>query len=118
MVLTKDKEKFFNLSELTDDETSFYATYDEENKRYRFSGLRTYMLKMLEKYNNGTLAAEDYTFTLTPVSVIMESNTNDYYGTGASYLSAINPYIGNPVMVKLNLNKAAVNFTFSKQNVN
>ncbi|WP_336595114.1 DUF4270 family protein [Bacteroides acidifaciens] len=118
MVLTKDKEKFFRLSELTDDETSFYATYDSENKRYRFAGLRPYLLKMLEKHNAGTLTPDDYTFTLTPVSVIMETNTNDYYGTGTSYLSAINPYIGNPVMVKLDLDKAAVNFTFSKQNVN
>ena len=117
MVLTKDKEKFFRLSELTNDETSFYATYDSENKRYRFSGLRTYLLKMLEKYNEGTLTPEDYTFTLTPVSVVMETNTNNYYGTGTSYLSAINPYIGNPVMAKLNLDKATVNFTFSKQNV-
>ena len=72
---------------------------------------------MLEKYNEGTLVPEDYTFTLTPVSVIMETNTNNYYGSSTSYLSAINPYIGNPVMVKLNLDKAAVNFTFSKQNV-
>ena len=47
----------------------------------------------------------------------METNTNNYYGSSTSYLSAINPYIGNPVMVKLNLDKAAVNFTFSKQNV-
>lgn len=117
MVLTKDKDKFFRLSELTNDETSFYSTYDSENKRYRFSGLRPYLLKMLEKYNEGTLVPEDYTFTLTPVSVIMETNTNNYYGSSTSYLSAINPYIGNPVMVKLNLDKAAVNFTFSKQNV-
>lgn len=99
MVLTKDKEKFFRLSELTNDETSFYATYDSENKRYRFSGLRTYLLKMLEKYNEGTLTPEDYTFTLTPVSVVMETNTNNYYGTGTSYLSAINPYIDRKSVV-------------------
>lgn len=119
MVLTKDKEKFFNLSELTNDETSFYATYDSTNNRYRFSGLRPYLIKMLEKYNEGTLTTEDYTFTLTPVSVIMETNNSSYYyGSSTSYLSAINPYIGTPVMVSLDLDEASVNFTFSKQNVN
>lgn len=119
MVLSKDKDKFFRLSELPDDETSFYTSYDSTNKRYRFSGLRSYLLKMLEKYNAGTLSEEDYTFTLTPISVITETNSNSYYyGTSSSYLSAVNPYIGTPVMAKFELDKAAVNFTFSKQNIN
>ena len=119
MVLTKDKEKFFNMSELTNDETSFYAIYDSTNNRYRFSGLRAYLIKMLDKYNAGTLEPEDYTFTLTPVSVVTETNTsNSYYGSTTTYVSAINPYIGTPVMVSLDLSKAAVNFTFTKQNVN
>lgn len=117
MVLSKDKDKFFNMSELPNDETSFYATYDGTNNRYRFAGLRSYLLKMIEKFNQGTLTAEDYTFTLTPVSVIQESNSNYYYGQ-STYLSAVNPYIGIPVMAKFEFDKAAVNFTFSKQNIN
>ncbi len=119
MILSKDKDKFFHLSELPNDETSFYTSYDSSNNRYRFSGMRTYMLKMIEKYNAGTLSEDDYTFTLTPISVITETNSNSYYyGSASSYLSAVNPYIGTPVMAKFELDKATVNFTFSKQNIN
>lgn len=119
MVLSADKDRFFRLSELTDDVTSFYATYDSTDKCYKFSNLRPYLVKMIEKYNAGTLTADDYTFTLTPVSVIQESNTsNYYYGSTSTYLSAINPYIGPPIMARLDLDKAKVLFTFSKQNIN
>lgn len=116
MVLSSEKERFFRMSELTDGTTSFYATYDSTNHRYRFSGLRTYLLKMIEKQDAGTLTPADYTFTLTPVSVVQEQNSTSYYDT-STYLSAINPYIGTPVMARLDLSKAVVNFTFTKQNI-
>lgn len=111
MVLSSKKEQFFQNNELTDNKTSFYASYDSTNHRYRFSGLRDYLLEMLKKDD---IVADDYTFTLTPVIVETESSSSGYYGS-TTYVSAINPYIGAPVMVKLDLSKAAVSFSFSKQ---
>ena len=113
MVLSDKREDFFRNGELTDDVTSFYATYDSANHRYRFSGLRDYMQKMLEQES---ITAADYTFTLTPVSVETETSSDGYYGS-TTYVSAINPYIGAPSMAKLDLDKATVTLSFSKQTV-
>lgn len=116
MVLSKNKDQFFANNELVDNKTSFYAAYSSTDKAYKFSGLRSYLLKMLEQ---GTISPEDYTFTLTPVNVVMETNTsNSYYGSTTQYLSSINPYIGKPVMVKLNLDKATIELIFAKQSAN
>jgi len=113
LILSKEKDDFFLRSELNNDITSFYASYDAEKKRYRFSGLRPYLLDMLKKDN---IKPEDYTFTITPVNIETETNSsNSYYGTTTTYVSAINPYIGAPTMTRLDLSKATVNFTFSKQ---
>ncbi len=119
LILSKNKDKFFYNNELNDDVTSFYATYDSTNKCYSFTGLRAYLLDMLSKSN---ITADDYTFTLTPVTVDTETNTSSssyyyYYSTSTTYVSAINPYIGAPTMAKLNLSDATVSFAFSKQTV-
>lgn len=113
MVLKSKKDKFFANNELADNVTSFYASYNATDKCYTFGGLRNYLLDVLKKKN---LTAEDYTFILTPVTVVTESNsTNPYYGTTSEYVSAIDPYIGAPRMVKFDFDKAEVSLTFSKQ---
>lgn len=115
MVLSKDKEAFFSKNQLTNNKTSFYAEYDSTNKRYYFGGLRNYFLEMLAQ-GADKVKPEDYTFTLTPANVVTETNTsNSYYGSSQTVTSAITPYIGTPVMVKLDLSKAKIQFTFSKQ---
>lgn len=112
LVLSKDKDNFFLGNELNNDVTSFYAGYDSTNNRYRFT-LRPYILEMLTK---DEVKPEDYTFTITPVSIESESNSSDYYyGSTTTYVSAINPYVGAPTMVKLNLDKTEISLTFSKQ---
>ena len=76
--------------------------------------MRNYFLAMLEKYNaEGKIDMDDATFTLTPVTLTTESTSNGY--TTSTYVSAITPYIGKPVMTKLNLDKADITFQFSKQ---
>ena len=118
MLLSKDKDMFFANNEITDDVTSFVATYDSSEGCYTFSGLRAYLLKMLEEYEkNGKVEAEDYTFTLTPVTVTTETNSSGYYQT-STYISSITPYVLTPVMTKLDLGKAKITFTFTKQSVN
>lgn len=114
LILSDKKDDFFLRNELNNDITSFYAVYDSTNHRYRFTGLRNYLNEMMKK---DQLTPADYTFTLTPVEIKTEikSSSSYYYSTSTSYVSAINPYIGAPAMVKLNLDDAQLRFTFSKQ---
>lgn len=114
MVLSTKKDDFFLNNSLTDDKTSFIATYSSAAKGYVFSGMRNYFLDMLAKYNaDGAIDPADATFTLTPVALTTESNSNGY--TTSTYVSAITPYIGKPAMARLNLDKADITFQFSKQ---
>lgn len=114
MVISSKKDDFFLNNSLNDDKTSFIATYSSAAKGYIFSGMRTYFLDMLAKYNaDGRIDPADATFTLTPVALTTESTSNGY--TSSTYVSAITPYIGKPAMVKLNLDKADITFQFSKQ---
>ncbi len=113
MVLSSKKDEFFRQNMLTDNVTSFTAAYDSKLKQYRFTGLRNYLIDMLEK---GNITPEDYTFTLTPVTIVTESNSNSYEST--LYINSIDPYIGAPAMVKLDTDKAQVRFVFSRQVLN
>ncbi len=111
MVLSTRKNEFFDNNEVTDNKYSFYAAYDAVNKRYRFSGLRDYLLAMLEK---DEITPEDYTFTLTPVNI----TTENYSSSSSSlYVSAIVPYIDKPAMAELKINDAKITFTYSKQSI-
>jgi len=115
LVLSDQKEKFFIENKLADNETSFYAAYNATDKCYKFSGMRNYLLKMLAKDN---ITPADFTFTLAPVTVVTETtSSNSYYGQTTEYVSSIDPYIGAPAMVKLDLDNAEVSLTFAKQTV-
>lgn len=111
MVLSSRKAEFFETNQVTDNKYSFYAAYDATNKRYRFTGLREYFLTMLDKAD---ITADDYTFTLTPVSI----STENYSTSSSFYISAIVPYIDTPAMAQLSLEKSKITFTYSKQSVN
>lgn len=111
MVLSSKKADFFNDNNLPDNETSFYASYDEASKSYRFTGMRDYALWLLGKDD---ITPEDYTFTLTPVSLNFATNNSGYYGS-TSYLESVAPYVYEPAMTELDLGKVKIIFTFSRQ---
>lgn len=114
MVLSSKKDDFFLNNSLNDDKTSFIATYSSSAKGYVFSGMRAYFLEMLARYTaDGAIDPADATFTLTPVALTTENTSNGY--TTSTYVSAITPYIGRPVMTRLDLDKADITFQFSKQ---
>ena len=116
MILSRDKNKFFIDNKVTDDVTSFFATYDSSTKSYSFSEMRGYMMDLLKK---GNITPEDYTFTLTPVTLETTTNASTsyyYYGTTTETVNAIVPYTGTPTMANLLLDKSKVVLTFSKQN--
>lgn len=111
MVLSSRKSEFFNTNQVTDNKYSFYAAYDAVNHRYRFSGLREYFLTMLDK--DEPLTPDDFTFTLTPVSI----DTENYSSSTSFYISAIVPYVETPAMAQLLLDDAKITFTYSKQSI-
>ena len=115
LVLEKDKEAFFAENKINDEKTSFLSTYDSVNQRYVFSGMRDYLISLLEK---DAITEEDVTFLLIPVDVTYESSSSEYYyGTSTTYVTGIQPYVSGPAMCKLNLDEVKIRFTYSKQSV-
>lgn len=122
MIKSSEKDNFFANSDMTDDETSFYAQYNSSTNSYIFSNMRAYILNMLKK---DEILDEDVEFTLTPISLITETSTSNSYYTGYYYSSGststtVNgmiPYVAAPKMTKLKLDEASVIFTYSKQTI-
>lgn len=115
MVLKKDKEEFFEESKVTDGITSFYATFSDDTDTYDFSSLRSYLLDALEREEE--LDADDFTFILTPVTVDAETVTDPYTGNRVNYVKSIVPYVQQPAMTRLLLDKAKLQLTFTNQSV-
>jgi hypothetical protein len=115
LILKSKKDDFFLNNEINDDETSFYATYSTTTNSYTFTGLKAYLVSLMDK---GEITDDDITFVLTPVSVSTETTTSSYYSTGTTYVTAINPYMGQPAMAKLLLDEAKITFVYSKQFIN
>lgn len=113
LVLSKDKDKFFENNSLTDDVTSFYATYSAATGGYSFADMRGYLSEMLDKEN---LSADDYTFSLVPIYAEFESS-NNYYGQSVSTLTSIAPYMSAPAMAKIKLDEAKIKLTYSTQTI-
>lgn len=114
MVLESKKKEFFENSSVNDNRTSFYAQYNTTTGEYDFGSLRGYLQDMMAKKD---ITAEDYTFTLTPVSVTTETVGSSYYGTQKTYVTSIAPYIEQPAMVKINLDSSKIILTFSNQSL-
>lgn len=114
MVLEKDLPTYFSESKTPDNETSFYATYDETNKCYDFSGLGTYISNLMD--SGEELTEEDYTFCLVPVSIDFEVDMYSYSYYSYSYMvSEVLPYIEGPAVAVLDLDNAKVKLTYSRQ---
>ena len=101
---------FFANSEVTDNETSFYAVYNSTNNCYEFSDMRAYIIAMSKKEE---ITPEDCEFVIVPISV----NTETISSTSSVYLKDIVPYVETPVMAKLHLDEAKIKFTYSTQTV-
>ncbi|MBO7382657.1 MAG: DUF4270 domain-containing protein [Muribaculaceae bacterium] len=111
MVLKSKKDEFFASRSINDDKTSFYATYDASTHSYTFSELRNYIRDMI---NKGTVSPEDMEFVITPVSVTTETVSGSY-SSSTTYTTAICPYVEQPAMAILDLEKAKIKFSFTRQ---
>lgn len=119
MVKTSKKDEFINGDSLVNNKDSFYAVYDASSRSYVFSGLRDYVINILN--NQGGIATEDdFNFTVTPVDVTTytypQSYSYYYYSsTPTSVVTKISPMVSRPAIVRLLLDKAKVKMTYSKQ---
>ena len=127
MVKSSEKEDFFATNHVADEKTSFYATYDNSSKSYKFTGMREFILDILSN-KNGIAADDDKKFTLTPVDLIQEASSSSssssyyyyyYYGTSASsgVVSGILPAMSTPSIAKLDLAKAKIKLVYSTQSI-
>ena len=114
MVLKNKKDEFFQNNSLPDQTTSFYADYDSTNGRYYFGSMRSYLMSLIDKED---ITPDDYTFVLTPIYVITESNSDYYYGV-TSTVTGVTPYISTPTLTKILFDEAKIKFTYSNQLIN
>ena len=115
MTTMDERESFFRENKIPDNVTSFYCTYDSENKMYTFSSMREYLLKKLDEYRKDpTNFTDDEVFCLQPVAVSTET-VQQYYGQSVTYVTRVAPYLASPTMVELDMEHAQILFTFSSQ---
>lgn len=114
MVKKSEREAFFRENKVPDGITSFYAAYDSESGTYHFNGMRSYFLKVLEDLENGKqIDGEAAEFTLVPVSVTTETVNN--YTSSYEMVTRCAPYIAYPTMTRLYMDRCAIVFTYSTQ---
>ncbi len=112
LLVRKDKkDEFFADQQINDNISSFYAAYDPAKKSYNFSAMRQYFLEMSKKEN---VTAADGEFVIVPVSLVTESTQTGYYQY-ETVVVAIVPYVDTPAMAKVNVDKAKIKLTFSRQ---
>jgi len=116
MVKTSKKDQFINGDSLTNNKDSFYALYDASSKKYTFTGLRNYVLDIINNHG-GIASEEDMEFTITPVDVTTYTYpTSYYYSTSTTtVVTKISPMVSRPAVACLLLDKAKVRITYSKQ---
>ena len=118
MVKTSKKDAFINGDSLVNNKDSFYAIYDAADKEYEFTGLRDYIINIIN--NQGGIATEDdFNFTITPVDVTNYTypmSYSYYYSSStSSTVTKISPMVSRPAIVRLLLDQAKTKMTYSKQ---
>jgi len=115
MVKTCQKDNFINGDSLANNKDSFYAIYDAQSKEYIFTGMRDYIIDIIN--NHGGVATEDdINFTITPVDVTNYTyQASGYYGGSTTVVTKISPMVSRPAIARLLLDKAKIKITYSKQ---
>lgn len=114
MVKTSKKEEFIAGDSLTNNKDSFYATYSSTKRAYVFSGLRAYILNILNN-QNGVATEDDINLTITPVDVTTYTTQASYYSDAKMVVTKIAPMVSVPAITRLRLDQAKVKITYSKQ---
>ena len=113
MVKTSKKDQFIAGDSLTNNKDSFYAVYNSAKKAYVFSGLRDYILNIINN-QNGIATEDDINLTVTPVDITTYTTAATYYTSSTSVVTKIAPLVSYPAITRLRLDKAKVKITYSK----
>lgn len=117
MIRTSEMDSFFAENKIPDGITSFYAAYNSTTGSYQFNSMRDYFLKLLADERNGkVIDDEDMAFTLVPVAVTVETETN-YDGSTSVYVTRCAPYVQKPTMTRLHTDRSMVCFTYTLQEI-
>ena len=128
MVKSSEKDDFFATNHTTDSKSSFYATYNSSTKSYKFTGMRDFVLDIINN-KNGIAADADKHFTLAAVDLIAEkkdtSSSSYYYyyyyydqsSTSNLEVTGIRPAMNKPSIAKLDLSKAKIKLVYSTQSI-
>ena len=112
MVKTSEYNDFFKNNKTPDNLSSFTGVYDSENERYYFTTMRNYFLDLLDKEK---ITQEDLEFTILPVEIETETQSNYYSTNTTTYVTKCVPYTSKPTMTLLKTDEAMVTFSFSTQ---
>lgn len=121
MVKEGHKQEFFDGDSLTNSKDSFYASYNASTKSYEFTGMRDYVLNIINN-KGGHATDDDVNLVITPVDVTTYTQSSSYYygygtSSGKTVVTKIAPAISYPSIAKLLLNKAKIKITYSKQSL-
>lgn len=113
MVKTSKLKEFFaqKMVPQTDDTDAFWAAYDSEKGQYEFKSMRPYIMALMKE--GGIVKEEDMQFTLVPVGITTE--TVGYTGSQRVVVTSCLPYIAHPSLCVIDMDRAKVKFTYSRQ---
>lgn len=112
MVPSSKLNEFFDNGELPDDKTTFWATYNPDEKMYNFTSMRDYISRLA---NLPSLESEELDYMLVPVLIGSENITDSYGNVTGMKVVSCTPYMAAPTMTRLNTEKGRFIFTFSRQ---
>ncbi len=109
MVKSKDLDQFFATNTLPDGKNAFWASYNAASGTYNFVSMRDYIVELVDK--GGEVDPEDARFTLLPVYI--QTETGQY--TNEEYVTVCTPYMLQPTLARIDLERAKAVLTFSLQ---
>ena len=98
--------------------TSFLGTYNSATNTYTFGDMRGYFLDLLQK---DVITEDDYEFCLTPVTLVTTTEETSsyyyYYSQATTTTVGVSPYVEQPAMTELDINKVKIILTYSLQSI-
>lgn len=114
MVKSSHKEQFIAGDSLTNNKDSFYAIFNRNTRSYVFSGLRDYLLNIINN-KGGIASSDDINLTITPVDVTTYTTQASYTTSQQTVVTKIAPQVSVPAIARLRLDQAKIKLTYSKQ---
>lgn len=115
LIKSSEKDNFFKNNKISDNKTSFYATYNASTRTYEFGNMREFLLNLLDADYEEIQDASD--MTIVPIDLVSETNYDSYYYyyNTTTTVTAMTPAISAPMIAKAKLNEAKIKLIYSKQ---